>query len=162
MNIIIDISNYNLGYTYFLDAKRNMVVEGTFSKIIYSNQYFTLNGIYLHSPFEVDSIDRNLKKYILKFYPSSKINTPIVQELNRMEHKIIEYYKQLNNIAHKKSSYSLTKQLFSGSLKVYKDYTRPSISESNITYVVIISGIWETFEEIGITYKVVESSPIEI
>ena len=66
MNIIIDISNYNLGYTYFLDAKRNMVVEGTFSKIIYSNQYFTLNGIYLHSPFEVDSIDRNLKKYILK------------------------------------------------------------------------------------------------
>jgi exopolysaccharide biosynthesis protein len=79
-----------------------------------------------------------------------------------MEHKIIEYYKQLNSVAHKKSSYSLTKQLFSGSLKVYKDYTRPSISETNITYAIIISGIWETSEEIGITYKVVESSPIEI
>jgi hypothetical protein len=160
MNIIIDISNYNLGYTYFLDSKRNMVIEGTFSKIVYSNQYFTLNGIYIHLPFEVDSIDRNLKKYILKFYPSSKINTPIVQELNRMEHKIIEYFKQMNGINHKKSSYSLTKQLFSGSLKVYKDYTRNITSDSNITYVIIISGIWETCEEVGITYKVVESSPV--
>jgi len=160
MNIIIDISNYNLGYTYFLDSKRNMVIEGTFSKIVYSNQYFTLNGIYIHLPFEVESIDRNLKKYILKFYPSSKINTPIVQELNRMEHKIIEYFKQMNGVNHKKSSYSLTKQLFSGSLKVYKDYTRNITSDSNITYVIIISGIWETCEEVGITYKVVESSPV--
>jgi len=161
MNVIIDISNYNLGYTYFLDAKRNMVVEGTFSKIIYSNQHFTLNGIYIHLPFEVDSIDRNLKKYILKFYPSSKINTPLVQELNRIEYKIIEYYKQLNGIADKKSSCSLTKQLFSGSLKVYKDYNRQAVY-TNITYIIIISGIWETSDEIGITYKVVESSPIEM
>lgn len=160
MNIILDISNYNLGYTYFLDAKRNMVLEGTFSKIIYSNQYFTLNGVYIHLPIEVDSIDRNIKKYILKFCPSSKINTPLIQELNRMEHKIIEYYKQLNGICHKKSSYSLNKQLFSGSLKVYKDYNQTT--NYDVTYIIVISGIWETADDIGITYKVIESSPINI
>ena len=162
MNIILDISNYNLGYTYFLDAKRNMVLEGTFSKIIYSNQCFTLNGVYIHLPMEVHSIDRNIKKYILKFHPSSKINTPLIQEINKMEHKIIEYYKQLNGISDKKSSYSLTKQFFSGSLKVYKDYNQTVNYDVDVTYIIIISGVWETVDDIGITYKVIESSPINM
>lgn len=160
MNIIFDIEKFILAYTYFLEAKRNMIMDGTFSKIIYSNEVFTLNGIYLYLPLEIQSIEKNINKYIIKFYPSSPINMSLVQELSRIEYKILEYYKQINYINNKKSLCSLTKQLYSGNLKVYKDYNEiKCISDKISTYIVKISGIWENSEGVGITYKVFESYP---
>jgi hypothetical protein len=45
-------------------------------------------------------------------------------------------------------------------LKVYKDYNENKlVSDKPQTYIVKISGIWENSEDVGITYKVFESSP---
>ena len=160
MNIIFDIEKFILAYTYFLEAKRNMIMDGTFSKILYSNEMFTLNGIYLYLPLEIQSIEKNINKYIIKFYPSSNINMSLVQELSKIEYKILEYYKQVNYVNNKKSLCSLTKQLYSGNLKVYKDYNENKlVSDKPQTYIVKISGIWENCEDVGITYKVFESCP---
>jgi hypothetical protein len=131
-------------------------MDGTFTKIIYSNQSLSLNSIYFYLPIEIQSIDKIGNKYFLKFYPSSVINMPIVQELSKIEYKIIEYYKQINNIQ-KKTTCLLTKQLYGGNLKIYRDYNDyNSKLNKNIQYIIKISGIWETYNEIGITYKVFE------
>lgn len=157
MNIIFDINKFTLGYTFFLEPKRNMIMDGIFSKIIYSNQYFTLNGIYLYFPIEIHSTEKAMNKNIIKFYPLSHINSQIIQELSKIEHRIIEYYKQLNNIS-KKPSNLLSKQLHSGGLKLYKEYNDYNhFYDSKPTYIVKISGIWENDDEVGINYKVVES-----
>jgi hypothetical protein len=159
MNIVFDINKFTLGYTFFLEAKRNMIMDGIFSKIIYSNQFFTLNGIYLYLPIEIQCMEKTLNKNIIKFYANSPVNSILVQELSKIEYRIIEYYKQLNNIT-KRTTCLLSKQLYSGSLKLYKEYNEYKLlNESKPTYILKISGIWENDDEIGINYKVIESFP---
>jgi len=156
MNIVFDISSLQLINLIFLESKRNIIMDGTFTKIIYSNPSLSLNSIYCYLPIELQSVDKIANKYFLKFYPSSVINMPIVQELSKIEYKIIEYYKQINHI-NKKTTCLLTKQLYSGNLKIYRDYTDyNSKINKNIQYIIKISGIWETYNEIGITYKIFE------
>lgn len=81
-----------------------------------------------------------------------------MQELSKLEYRIIEYYKQINqNKSSKKAMCLLTKQLYSGTLKLYKEnHFANTIKDKKGQYVVKISGIWETSEEIGITFKLVE------
>ena len=47
MNLIIKIDDIKLENIFFLDTKENIIMEGNFTKIIYSNEYFMMNGIYL-------------------------------------------------------------------------------------------------------------------
>jgi hypothetical protein len=161
MNIVLDIANFQLCNIIFLENKRNIIMDGTFSKIIYTNAFISLNSIYFYFPIEIQHIEKVLNKNIMKFYPSSVNNMPLVQELSKIEYRIIEYYKQINKIE-KKTVCLLTKQLYSGNLKIYKDYSENSkkCSNNNIKYIIKLSGIWETYDEIGITYKIIESYPV--
>ena len=72
MNVILDISNFQLNNIIFLENKRNMIMDGTFSKIIYSTQYFSLNSIYFDFPIELLSIEKQMNKYIMKYMASEK------------------------------------------------------------------------------------------
>jgi hypothetical protein len=92
-------------------------------------------------------------KNMLKFYPSSAINISTIQELAKIEYKIIDYYRQMNN-CNKKIACFLTKQLYSGKLKIYKENRAPI---DNMAFIIKLSGIWENSEEIGLTYKVFET-----
>lgn len=158
MNIVLDIFNFSLGNIYFLETKRNIILNGTFTKVIYSNQMFTMNGIFFYLPIEIQSIEKIQNKNIMKFYPSSIINKQLTQELSKIEYKIIEYYKQMYNCS-KKTVCSLTKQLYSGNLKIYKEYneyySKPN-RDKIPKYIVKLSGIWENFEDVGLTFKVIE------
>jgi hypothetical protein len=135
-------------------------MDGIFSKIIYSNEHMTLNGIFLHIPLDVSSVDKIMNKNIVRFSPSSQMNISLIQELSKIENRIIEYYKQIhqNNKYAKKTSCVLSKQLYSGSLKLYRDYLDNRPAHGQVPYYVVkISGIWENAEEIGITYKILEA-----
>jgi hypothetical protein len=157
MNIIFQIQDFQLGYLYFLDTKQNIIIDGVFSKIIYSNQYLTLNSIFLYLPIEIQTIDKIMNKNVIKFYPSAPQNIQLVQELSKIEYKIIEYYKHVNHIQ-KKTVCLLTKQLYSGNLKLYRDYNSYKLNcDKKPQYIVKISGIWENEDEVGITYKIMEA-----
>jgi hypothetical protein len=156
MNVILDISNFQLNNIIFLENKRNMIMDGTFSKIIYSTQYFSLNSIYLTFPLEIQSLDKQMNKYIMKYNPYSIINAQLIQDLSKIEYRIIEYYKQINHI-NKRTNCILNKQLLTGNLKMYKDFNLSKINKNPPEYIIKISGIWENNNEIGITYKIIES-----
>ena len=49
-------------------------MEGSFTKIIYSNQWITLNSIYLYLPIDFQPVEKYNNKNIMKFYPSSQEN----------------------------------------------------------------------------------------
>jgi hypothetical protein len=58
---------------------------------------------------------------------------------------------------HLKPSYLLSKQLYSGKIKVYKEINNGENYEGkNKYYVIKLSGIWESNEEVGLTYKLIE------
>jgi hypothetical protein len=54
-------------------------------------------------------------------------------------------------ITNKTPNYSLKQQIQNGSIKYYKDH----MTKGNLYYIKL-SGIWETHNEIGITYKMIE------
>ena len=140
MNVILDIYGFQLNNIIFLESKRNMIMDGTFAKIIYSNQYFSLNSIYFDFPIELLSIEKQMNKYIMKYNPNSYINNTLIQELTKIEYRIIEYYKQINEI-NKRTNCILNRQLLTGNLKIYKDYNLSKINKNPPQYIIKISGM---------------------
>ena len=41
-------------------------------------------------------------------------------------------------------------------MKLYKDYNSHDIKKNNVQYIIKISGVWETYEDIGLTFKLLE------
>ena len=155
MNVVLDISKFQLNNIIFLESKRNMIMDGTFAKIIYSNNNFSLNSIYFNLFLEIQTIEKQMNKFFMKYNANTVINNAIIQELSKIEYRIIEYYKQINLI-NKRTNCILSKQLLTGNLKLYKDYNLSKMNKNYPQYIIKISGIWENNNEIGITYKIIE------
>ena len=159
MNILLDLKHFSLYNIFNCDTKENIIMEGKFTKLLYSNELFTMNGIYFSFPIENIIIEKVGNKNIIKFHSYSQINLPIIQEFAKIECRILEHYKCMNKCVRKISN-SLSKQLYSGSMKIYKDLhsfkncdNNKTTDEIPIGFFLKISGIWETENEIGLTYK---------
>jgi hypothetical protein len=158
MIIAIDLPKKLLiNNVYILEPKRNMIMEGVFSKLIYSNENFTMNGIFILFPIEVSNIEFMGNKKQIKINPYSQYNGQIIQDFSRLECRILEYYKQTKQ-CNRKILNSLSKQMYSGYMKIYKEYDKDQSTTyaTHVTYLLKISGIWETDENIGLTYKLHE------
>lgn len=55
MNLACNISDFEIENTFFLDIKKNIIIDGTFTKIIYSTSNVSFNGIYLIFPIITES-----------------------------------------------------------------------------------------------------------
>ena len=160
MNILLDLKHFSLYNIFNCDTKENIIMEGKFTKLLYSNELFTMNGIYFSFPIENIIIEKVGNKNIIKFHSYSQINLPIIQEFAKIESRILEHYKCMNKCLRKISN-SLSKQLYSGSMKIYKDLhsfknydnNNKNTDEMSVDFFLKISGIWETENEIGLTYK---------
>ena len=158
MIIAIDSTKkISMNNVFILDAKRNMIMEGHFSKIIYSNELFTMTGLYILCPIEITNAEANGVKKQIKFNPFTQDNIQIIQDFSKLETRILEYYKQTKQ-NNRKIINSLAKQLYSGYMKVYKDYNQIFHTNNQNSKVLLlkISGIWETVDNIGLTYKIYE------
>jgi hypothetical protein len=162
MIITLDLSKFTMNDFFLLDTKRNIIMDGIFTKIIYSNNWFTMNGLYILFPIEIITIEQNANKRQIKFNPYLPSNLCVIQEFAKLECKIIDYYRQITQSPLKISN-MLSKQLYSGYIKIFKEYNKMCNTEENTgllsnQYVIKISGIWESPSEIGLTYKLFESN----
>ena len=162
MNIALKTNQYSIHNTYLLEKKNNVIVEGTFSKVLFSNQFFTMNGIFFYLNLQEFELKNHLNGLFLQFHPYQEHNLRIIQELVRIEYNILDYYRRQNQCT-KKISNILSKQLYSGCMKIYRDLKKQAINfadSNNMYYVIKISGIWETVDEIGLAIKLlIASSP---
>lgn len=157
MNLVIQLNNIKLENFIFLDTKENIIMEGNFTKIIYSNENFVMNGIYIDISLNSFHIENIMNKDYFRFNPLCCINNNFIKKMMELEIQLLEYYKKTFNINNKINSV-LSKQLQSGTLKVFKEYIKNNFNSKNIqnSYVLKISGIWENYNEIGVTYKLLE------
>jgi hypothetical protein len=146
MNFTIKLEDFTLKNACFLEPKKNMIMDGSFTKINYLDQYFTMNSIFITVPLTIKAIDNNIK-----FDPYLSTNYPIVQGLVNIESLLLQLYTNTKQ-QHFKHNTLLAKQLFNGNMKINKDDTR-NVNSAKKTYIIKISGIWESDNEIGITYK---------
>jgi hypothetical protein len=154
MNLVCNIESFQLMNICFLDTKKNIVMDGNFTKIIYTDTSLTLNGIYINC-----YLDINEQKYFIQFSIYNMNNINIIQNLSRIEREILDYYKEYFNIK-KQNIFLLHEQLKQGNVKIYRErstghssngYVFVETTKPNI--IMKISGIWENTYSIGLTYK---------
>jgi len=148
MNIILNLNNINSYNVCFLEPKKNIIMEGSFTKMNFLNEYLTMNGIFIIFPINQYSIENNEKKYYLKF--NHTVNTKTVQEFSKLENNLLDLYNNSHNRM-KKKSLLLSKQLNNGYIKIYKENVHAFHDKLHL--VMKISGIWDNETDIGLTYK---------
>ena len=173
MNIVIDPTTFNENNIFFLDKKKNNIIDGYFSKIIYSSEVFIMNGVFLLLPLVIKTspdngtiIERRTNacisepstlshehRYSIYFYTHHLVNLQYITILSEMENAIINMYKEINCVK-KNNNLGLSNQLHKGCFKIYKERKNGVASQKK--YMLKISGVWENAIEVGITYKFLE------
>lgn len=144
MNIIKNIDQYNEDYVYFCEPiKNNIMNEGNFIRIIYSSPIFVLNGIYIYILINYNSVDKYYNKFKCTF-DTNKYKY-VIDQIQIIEEGILKKA----NIIGKNPQFKIYEQFKNGNLKIFSD----NIEKINNTFLLKISGIWETEYEYGITYK---------
>jgi len=144
MNIIEDIDKFNIDYVFFCDPiKNNIIVNGTFIRILYSNQYLTLNGIYMYIHFHSISNEKYFNKYKCTFDTMS--NYKLIEQIRNIEFSILKKI----NIQNKTPLFKIYDLIKTGNIKIFSE----NMDKINNGFLLKISGIWEDELSYGVTYK---------
>jgi len=147
MNLVKNFEQYDSNFVYLCDPiKNNIMNDGKFIRILYSNKYFTLNGIYLLVTLKDVSCVLYYNKYKCTFDPFN--HTEIIDRLKSIEEDILKKA----NIKDKKPQYPIYDRLKNGNIKAFCDIGTKSVC----SFILKISGIWETTDSYGLTYKFIK------
>lgn len=146
MNIVTTLDQFSSHSIYFADPIKNTVIPNSnFIRIYYSNNNFTLNGIYLLINLYNTSTEKYYNKYKCQFPVND--NSEVISQLINIENAILIK----NTIPDKIPQCILSQQLKSGYMKLFAENN--SNFPSNMKFILKISGLWENISEYGITYK---------
>lgn len=144
MNVVIDIHQFDNRSTYFCDSIRNNIInEGNFIRILYSNKFVTFNGIYLYIPLHDAICEKSHNKLICNFQVSNY--REMLNKIKMIEDSILSKM----NIADKTRLHKIYEQLCTGNIKLFGE----NYLKSTSSFILKISGVWETKYQYGLTYK---------
>jgi len=128
--------------------KNNVMNDGNFIRIIYSTHNFTLNGIYLLLTLNDVSCEKYYTKYRCNFNVLN--HKDIIDNLKIIEEDLLKKCE----IKDKIPQFKINEQLKNGNLKIFTDIGNKSV----FTFILKISGIWETQHNYGLTYKFIKGN----
>jgi len=145
MNIVIDIDDFKQDALFFQESIKNTVMDNSeFIRILYSTDVLTLNGIYLKINMNIVSTEKYFNKYKCNFYIKNNITE--IEKIESIEKMILERLY----VTTKKPLFKVSEQLNNGNIKLFTD-NFDSLMKG--TFILKISGVWETPRDYGITYK---------
>jgi len=137
----------------FLYSKQNTVMDGEFTKLLFSRDDFTMNGLHILFPIVLDprSNKSEYVNHIRSIHNNIQLNAKMIQDFCLLERKLLSQYKKYNR-CEKQFELSFYKQISTRQIRVYNEpnHKLPPI------IIIKISGIWESRNQIGMTYKIVE------
>ena len=153
MSLILDADKFTPENIYFVQKVKNNVKQNSyFSRIIYSNELFSLKNIY----FSFNLTNTTFKEQYLKtiiYFNEKDCN---LEKLYKIEREFLDKYieyKSFNRTCEKLiPNYCIYNQCKTNSIKVFKN-NNYNIDNNNIQILIKISGIWQTDNNIGITFK---------
>jgi len=149
MNIVKRLDQYREYNIYFCEPiKNNVMNEGNFIRILYSNSIFILNGIYLVFVLNINSIERYYNKYKCNFDLS--LHRDMIDKIKQIEEGLLKKIIIKNKIP----QFKISDQLKNGNIKIFSDNIENI--ENNCNFLLKISGIWETETNYGVTYKFIK------
>jgi hypothetical protein len=151
MNIVKQIDQYDENNVFFCEPiKNNIMTEGSFIRIIYSTHNVVLNGIYLLIILNDVTCEKYYTKYRCNF---NVINhKSIIDNIKIIEENLLKKFEINNKIPQHK----IYEQLQNGNIKIFTDIGNKQTS----SFILKISGIWETQYNYGLTYKFIQNSTI--
>lgn len=149
-----NIDNINEKYIIINDAIKNSVLQhSNFYKLSYSNDIISFNGIFVLVNIN-KILYNNIKSFKIEFNHENNID--IINKINTLEKKILD----LLNIKDKERQYKITEIFKSNNFKytlndndIEKKINFKNEISNNL-FIIKISGIWETREKYGITFKI--------
>lgn len=143
MNIIKELDQYDGNNIFFCDPiKNNIMNDGMFIRILYSSNYFTMNGINLLITLNETIVEQYYNKYKCSFNPLH--HRDIIYKVKNIEETLLNQI----NIPNKIPQFKIYEQLKNGNIKIFSENTGKKKK-----YMLKISGIWETEKNYGATYK---------
>jgi len=147
MNIVIRIDQYDDKSIYFCEPiKNNIMNDGNFIRILYTNPQVTLNGVYLFIKLNDVVCEKYYNKYKCNFDVVN--HSDIIDNLKVIEENILKKI----DIKEKTPQFKIYEQIKNGNIKIFNDIGNKSSS----SFILKISGIWETLSNFGLTYKFVK------
>lgn len=147
MNIVKTLDQFDEKCIYYCDPiKNNVINDGSFIRIIYSTPYFVLNGITLLVPLHNVIVEKYFSKYKCSF--NIETHRTFIENIRKIEESIIKK----SNIMNKTPQFKLYEQVKNGNIKIFSD----NIEKTNNLFMLKISGIWETEQFYGVTYKFIK------
>ena len=149
MNIVLTHNQFNSNNIYFNEPIQNTVMDNSkFIKLIYSNENIMMNGVFLLLNIKIINKETYFKKIKISYDISNSINKEILMNIYNIENNILLKYKST-----KKPRSILYETLNSGVIKIFPNIDK-DINNSNSSFILKISGIWEDDKEYGLTYKI--------
>jgi hypothetical protein len=148
MYIVIPLNNFNIKNVFYQGRIKNTMMENSnFVRIVYSNELFVLNGIFLKFDLNLVTIEKSFNKYKCIFDPFENIKN--IDAIGSVEKQIMD---QLNYTL-KKPNYRIYDQLHNGFLKIFND----AVCTDKNWFVLKVYGVWENEVEYGLTYKFINT-----
>jgi len=145
MNIVKTLHQYDENYIYFCEPiKNNIMDDGNFIRILYSTPTFVLNGIYLLIRLNDVIIEKYYNKYKCIFNVNAHKDT--IESVKKIENNLLKKINITNKLPHNK----IYEQLRNGNIKIFSEVNGKTNTN---TFLLKISGIWETETHFGLTYK---------
>ena len=145
MNISLNKEDFSIDNVYFNEPIRNSIIENSsFIRVIYSNELMAINGIYIKIDFDNVTKTNDFSKQ--KINININDNLKIINYIKSIETKILEKI----NIECKKKIYKINEQLMTGYIKCIID------NKYENSFILKISGIWESENDYGLTFKFIE------
>jgi hypothetical protein len=145
MNIVKTLDQYDENCIYFCDPiKNNVMNEGNFIRILYSTPTFVLNGVYLLIRLNDIIVEKYYNKYKCIFNVNN--HKDVIEGIKIIEDNLLKKINIKNKFAQNK----IYDQLKNGNIKIFSDVNPKTYMN---TFLLKISGIWETETQYGVTYK---------
>ena len=138
MNILIKHTNFAKSNIHFLETKPNMIFDGLFTKMNYSNDFMVMYGVFIDVPVSVIGA-------------KTTISSEVYEAFKLVENDIMnEYivYRGLTrvSITHKLADFILSKY------EIVDSCAGESLA------ILKISGIWENVNgEVGLSFKLLKN-----
>ena len=151
MNVVVGCEMITKKNIYFYDEVENKVIpDSLFIQTGFSNDLFSLSGIYITTDFVVARTDRYFKK--CKYILEPNENALQIESLIKIEQMILTNLDR----PHLTKIYRLKEQLASLSVLVFDgcdDVLPHKHITAKRTLMLKISGVWITENSCGITFK---------
>ena len=144
MYVVLELEDMNINNVFYQEKVKNTVIDNSnILRVVYSNELFTLNGIFIKLILNIQKLEKSFNKYNCIFYVNTHNN--IVLKISSIEKNML--YRQL--FLNKKPVYRISEQLNNGYLKIFNETDCKTTNE----FILKIYGIWENEFEYGLTYK---------